>query len=201
MCDKGEGLLQYKAKDEVTPSQLATKKEDEEKEEVFEVLDFEVFNQTQSPEAPTSYFSHLPSAQVSQTQGDSFILKAMGLQRKPKLATLPSTQVSQTDLVDNKRKRDQEGKEVMEERKNLPLKEVEAQRGGKQARVMQTRSSNEGAIIDRRGDQQTEVLAWAPSLVRDKALLPSDTSIRAYTTLLPSVHQALPTPRPTLPPR
>ena len=89
----------------------------------------------------------------------------------------------------------------MEERKNLPLKEVEAQKGGKQARVMKTRSSNEGAIIDRRGDQKTEVLAWAPALVLDKVPLPSDASIRAYTTLLPSVHQALPTPRPTLPPR
>ena len=88
MCDKGEGLLQYKAKDEVTPSQLATKKEDEEKEEVFEVLDFEVFNQTQSPEAPTSDFSHLPSAQVTHTQGDSSIPEAIGLQCKPKMSLL-----------------------------------------------------------------------------------------------------------------
>ena len=42
----------------------------------------------------------------------------------------------QTDLVNKKRNRDQEGKEVMEERKILPPKEAEAQRGGKQARVM-----------------------------------------------------------------
>jgi len=52
---------------------------------------------------------------------------------------------------------------VTKERRNLPPKEAEVQRGGKQARVMQTMSSSEGAIIDRRGDQQTEVPAWTPS--------------------------------------
>ena len=101
----------------------------------------------------------------------------MGLQRKPKMslldlleshagrnalekavqlkpATLPSTQVSQIDPADKKRKWDQKGKEVMEERRNLPSKEAEAQRGGKQAKAMQIRSSSKGAITDRRGDQQ-----------------------------------------------
>lgn len=68
----------------------------------------------------------------------------------------------------------------MEERRNLPSKEVEAQRGAKQARVMQTRSSSEGAIIYRRGDQQTKVLAWALSLVLDGAPFPSDASIRYF---------------------
>ena len=62
---KAEPLLQYKAKEKATPSQPATKKE----EEVVEVLDseddFEVFNRSQSPEAPTSDFSHLPSAQAT----------------------------------------------------------------------------------------------------------------------------------------
>ena len=59
----------------------------------------------------------------------------------------------------------------MEDRKNLPPKEVEAQKGGKQARVMQTRSSN---------DQQIEVPAWVPSLVLDGAFLPSDASIKDF---------------------
>ena len=59
----------------------------------------------------------------------------------------------------------------MEERRYLPSKEAEAQRGGKQVRVMQTRSFSEGAIVDMRGDQQKEVPAWAPSLVLDGALL------------------------------
>ena len=68
----------------------------------------------------------------------------------------------------------------MEERKILPPKEAKAQRGGKQARVMQTRSFSKGAIIDKRGDQQTEVLAWAPSLVLDGDPLPSDASIRDF---------------------
>jgi len=83
---KVEPLLQYKAEDEATGSQPATKEEEEEKEEVAEVLDFEddfeVFNQPQSLEAPASDFGHLPSTQVSQTQGDSSIPEAMGLQRR-----------------------------------------------------------------------------------------------------------------------
>ena len=45
---KIEPLLQYKAKDKATPSQPATKEEEEEKEYVVEVFDsendFEVFN-------------------------------------------------------------------------------------------------------------------------------------------------------------
>ena len=68
----------------------------------------------------------------------------------------------------------------MEERRNLPSKEVEAQRGGKQARVMQTRSSSEGAITDRRSDQQAKIPAWAPPLVLDEAPLPSNASIRDF---------------------
>lgn len=99
-------------------------------------------------------FSHLPLIQVSQIQEDSSILEAMGLQCipktsllnllesyaggnapekavQPKPTTLSSTQVSQIDPTDKKRKRDQKGKEVMEERRNLPLKEVESQRGAR----------------------------------------------------------------------
>ena len=41
----------------------------------------------------------------------------------------------------------------MEERRNLPPRQVEAQRGGKQSRVMQTKSFNEGVITNRRGNQ------------------------------------------------
>ena len=69
---------------------------------------------------------------------------------------------------------------MKEERRNLPSKEAEVQGGGKQARVVQTRSSSEGAITDRRGDHQTEVPAWTPSIVLDGALLPSDASIRDF---------------------
>ena len=68
----------------------------------------------------------------------------------------------------------------MEERKNLPPKKAEAQIGGKQTKVMQTRSSNEGVIIDMRGDQQTEVPAWAPTLVLDASPLLSDASIKDF---------------------
>ena len=47
-----------------------------------------------------------------------------------KLPTLPPTQVLQLDPANKKRKRDQKGKEVVEERKNLPPKEVEPYKGG-----------------------------------------------------------------------
>ena len=59
----------------------------------------------------------------------------------------------------------------MEERRYLPPKEAEAQRGGKQVRVMQIRSFSEGVIVDMRGDQQKEVPAWAPFLVLDETPL------------------------------
>ena len=45
---------------------------------------------------------------------------------------------------------------------------------------MQTGSSSEGAITNRRGDHQSEVLAWTPSIVLDKAPLPRDASIRGF---------------------
>ena len=53
--------------------------------EVFDSNDdFEVFNRPQCPEVLTSDFSHLPSVEVSQTQGDPTVLEAMGIQRKPR---------------------------------------------------------------------------------------------------------------------
>ena len=58
-------LFQHTAEEEATPSQLAIKEE----EQVVEVSDseggFEVFNQPQSPKAPTGDFNDLPLAQVS----------------------------------------------------------------------------------------------------------------------------------------
>ena len=47
-----------------------------------------------------------------------------------KLSILPPTLVLQPNLANKKRKRDQKGKEVVEERKNLPPKEVEPYKGG-----------------------------------------------------------------------
>ena len=71
---KVEPILQCKAEDEVTPFQPATKEEEEEeKEKIVKVDNFEVFNWPESLEVPASDFSHLPSAQVSQIQGDPSI--------------------------------------------------------------------------------------------------------------------------------
>ena len=50
--------------------------------------DFEVFNRPESPKVPAGDFSHLPSAQVSLTQGDPSIPEAMGIQRKPRTGLL-----------------------------------------------------------------------------------------------------------------
>ena len=97
-----------------------------------------------------------------------------------KLPTFPPTQVLQPDPANKKRKQDQKEKEVMEERKNLPPKEAEPYKGGKYARVTQTRSSSEGVIVYRKGDHQIEVLAWTPSIVLDEDPLPSDSSIRDF---------------------
>ena len=46
-----------------------------------------------------------------------------------KIPTLPPTQVSQPDPTDKKRKRDQKGKKVVEERRNLPSKEAKPKEG------------------------------------------------------------------------
>ena len=131
---KVEPIFQYKTEDAATPSQQATT-EEEEKEEggVVEVSDFEddfeVFNQPQSLEEFTGDFSHLPLVDVTLLQGDLPILKAMGIQRKPKAVLLdvmesqsgskapkkttqeklpppPSSLPPQLDLVDHKRKMD-----------------------------------------------------------------------------------------------
>ena len=93
---KVQQIFQCKAEDEATPSQPTTKGEEEEKEKeeekVVEIFDFEddfeVFNQPQSLEASTGDFSHLPSVEVSQIQGDSSVPKAMGIQCKPKIGLL-----------------------------------------------------------------------------------------------------------------
>ena len=72
-------LFQHTAEEEATPSQPAIKEE----EQVVEVSDskddFEVFNQPQSPKAPTGDFNHLPLAQVSNLQGTSSVPNAMVL--------------------------------------------------------------------------------------------------------------------------
>ena len=69
------------------------------------------------------------------------------IQTKP--STPPFTQASQLDLANKKRKMDQKGKEVVEEGKGLPSKEVDLQRGAKVAKTAHTRSSSEGSMVER----------------------------------------------------
>ncbi|KAK9997119.1 hypothetical protein SO802_021805 [Lithocarpus litseifolius] len=126
------------AKEAATPSQPAIKEE----EEVVDISeskdDFEVFNYLQSLEVPTEDPSHPLSAQASQIQEDFSILEEMVIQRKPraslmevmksqirskvfeaaaqaKLSLIPTPQDPQEELTDKKRKREQKGKDVVEE--------------------------------------------------------------------------------------
>ena len=110
--------------------------------------DFEVFNQPQSLEALTGDFGHLPSAEVSQTQGDPIIPEALGIQRKsrtslieimesqsegkaPEVAgqakhpSLPTPHDHQPNPANKKRKREQKRKDVIEEGRGVPPKEIE----------------------------------------------------------------------------
>ena len=77
-------------------------------------------------------------------------------------------------------KQEQKGKEVMDERKGLPPREAEPQKGAKVARTMQKRSSSEGSIVERGHDHQAKVQAWNPLFVLDGAPLPTDASIRDF---------------------
>ena len=142
--------------------------------------DFEVFNLPQSPEALVGDFGYLPPTQVSNLQGTSSVPDAMVLQRKTRTSLLklleshvggnvpevaiqakpptpPPSQASQPDPADKKIKRDQTGKEVVEEEKGLPAREVEPQKGAKVARTAQTRSSSERSIVERGHDRRTKV--------------------------------------------
>lgn len=142
--------------------------------------DFEVFDQLQSPEPSSLDFSHLPSTQVSSIQEAPSVPDAMVLQRKyktsllellesyaggtvPKVAiqTRPSNplpaQTSQPDLANKKRKLDRKRKDVDEEEEVILSKELEPQKGAKTTRRVQTRSSSEGAVVERGHDRHPKV--------------------------------------------
>lgn len=132
------------AEEEATPFQPAL----EEKVKVVEVFDskedFEVFNQIQSLEPLVVDFNHLPPTQVSSVQEAPSVPDTMVLQRKPKTSLLelleshargtvhevavqtkpptPPSQTFQLDPIDKKRKRDQKGKDVVEEKMSISPK-------------------------------------------------------------------------------
>ena len=68
----------------------------------------------------------------------------------------------------------------MEEGKGLPAREAEPQKGAKEARTAQTRSSSEGSVVKRGHDHCTKVQAWNPTLVLNRSSLPMDSSIRDF---------------------
>ncbi|KAL0001256.1 hypothetical protein SO802_015037 [Lithocarpus litseifolius] len=155
---KVELPFQRTVEEEATPSQPTPN----EKPKVVELSDFEedfkFFNQLQLPEPPIVDFNHLSPTQVSSVQKAPIILDAMVLQRKSKRSLLklleshaggtvlkvaiqtkpptpPPAQTSQPNPTDKKRKRDQKGKDVVEEGRGIPPKEPEPQKGAKVART------------------------------------------------------------------
>lgn len=84
------------------------------------------------------------------------------------------------DQVDKKRKRDKKGKEVAEEGKSIPSKELEPPKGAKIAKGAQRKPSSEGAITKRTIDCRPQVPIWNPTLELDGAHLPMDSSVRDF---------------------
>ena len=172
--------FQHSAEEEATSSHPVL----EETAKVVEVLDsdedFEVFDQLQAPKPSGADFSHLPPTQVSGIQEAPSVPDTMVLQHKSKTSLLklleshagglvpnvaiqthPPTPLpahtSQPKLVDKKSKRDKKGKDVAEEGEVISSKDPEPQRGVKVAKTTQTRSSSEGAIVDRGHDHHPKV--------------------------------------------
>ena len=133
---------------EATSSQPSNKEEDEEEERQKEVVDvsdledlYEFFDQPLSPDTPTGDLGQFSQPQPSRFEKVTLLEDEMGIQRKPrsslqellesqsgkdaptkapqtKLPTPLPTQPLQTDLANQKRKREDKGKEVMEGGKN-----------------------------------------------------------------------------------
>ena len=141
----------------LTPEEEATRviKVVDSSEDINE--DFRVFNQPRSIESPGATFKHLHPAQVRSIQESSDIPNSMVLQMKPKIGLLelleshtggfvlevsiqtqPLTPLlvhtSPSELADKKRKHDKKGKEVAEEGKVIPSKDLEPQKGAKIAK-------------------------------------------------------------------
>jgi len=81
---------------------------------------------------------------------------------QPKPSTPHSSQVHQVNPLDKKRKRDQKGKEVVEEGRGFSSKKFEPQKGAKTAKTIHTRSSSEGPVVERGRGRQSKVPTWNP---------------------------------------
>ena len=106
--------------------------------------------------------------------------KALEVASQVKHPTLPTPHNPQPEPADKKRKLKQKGKDVMEKGRGAPPKENEPQRGAKEAKTTQTRSSSDGVLGDRGRDLRTRVPNWNPPLVLDGSPLPSNSSIRGF---------------------
>ena len=81
-----------------------------------------------------------------------------------RLPTPLPTQPLRADPADQKMKREDKGKEVVEGGKNQPPRETEPWRGAKQPRIMQTSLATEG---EKKVDHQAAAPVWAPRMELD----------------------------------
>ena len=139
---------------------------------------YDFFNQPLSPETLIGDLDQFSQSQPTHFKGVTLSTDKMGIQRKlrstfqellesqprrdaptkapqTRLPTPPPTQPLRVDPVDQKRKREDKRKEVMEGGKNQPSIETEHQRATKQPRTVQTRSTTKG---DKRVDYQATAL-------------------------------------------
>ena len=141
------------------PSKKEESKEEERQKKVVDISDsndlYEVFDQPLSPETSTGDLSQSFQPLPSHFEEVASLEDEMGIQRKPRstlqkllqsqsgkdaptkapqtrLLTPPPTQPLRTNPIDPKR--DDKGKEVMEEGKNLPPRETKHQKAAKQPR-------------------------------------------------------------------
>ena len=106
--------------------------------------------------------------------------KAPKVAGQAKHPSLPTLYDPQPKLANKKRKREQKGKDVMEEGRGVPPKENEPQRGAKVAKTTQTRSLSNRAPGDRGHNLHTKVPNQNSPLVLDRSPLLVNSSIRDF---------------------
>ena len=115
--------------------------------------------------------------ELLESHAGGFVLE-VSIQTQPSTPLLVHT--SPSELVDKKRKHDKKGKEVAEEGKVIPSKDLEPQKGAKIAKGAQRKSSGEGTILERVPDCRPRIQIWNPPLELDGAPLPLDSSIKDF---------------------
>ena len=180
----------------ISPSPPVPQEEEEGEEEreekgfvdLIDSLDeFEVFNQPPSPNSLPEEMGIQRKLQKNMMEliNDQSGRRGPGKSAQPKLppplpkSPSPAPQPflpSKTEQVDQKRKREQKGKDVMETGRSRPTHEEKAQRAAKQQKVSQV--SSRGA--ERTDIQPLEPQAWLPAPMLGGEPLMDDASIMDF---------------------